>query len=123
MTSPTRLSPAALIWWILWFGITIGLVAIHATIPVAEAEPTAGPLKHLPMVPLLASSGLRWMVLPRITESLRAFPLFVIGLALAEGGSILGLFLVPELRQTYLVLGVIGLAQYLPFFTSRYRSA
>lgn len=112
-----------MVWWILWFGITGGLVAIHATIPVAESEPTTGGLKHLPMVPLLASSGLRWMVLPRITDGLRAFPLFVVGLALAEGGSILGLFLVPDLRQTYLVLGVIGLAQYVPFFSKRYAAS
>ncbi len=123
MTTPPRLAPATPIWWTLWFGITAGLLAIHLTIPVVEAAPTPSPLKHLPMIPLLASSGLRWMVLPRITESLRAFPLFVIGLALAEGGSILGLFLVPDLRQTFLVLGVIGLAQYIPFFTSRYGSS
>ena len=100
-----------------------GLLAIHATIPVAESAPTTGPLKHLPMIPLLASSAIRWVVLPRIIDGWRAFPLFIAGLVLAEAGFLIGLFLVPDLRQTYLVLGVAGLAQYVPFFAARYRKA
>ena len=122
MTTPARKTPPTLVWWVLWFSITAGLVAIHATIPVAEAEATTGPLKHLPMIPLLASSAIRWVVLPRVTEGWRALPLFIVGLILAEAGSLIGLFLVPDLRQTYLVLGVAGLAQYIPFFAARYPS-
>ncbi len=112
-----------IIWWALWFAIAGGLLAIHAIIPVVEMAPTTGPLKHLPMIPLLASSALRWIVLPRISEGFRSLPIYIVGLALAEGGSLLGLFLVPDLRQTYLVLGVAGVTQYIPFFASRYARA
>ncbi len=121
MTTSPRKTPPTIVWWTLWFSITAGLLAIHVTIPVTEAAPTTGPLKHVPMIPLLASSALRWVVLPRITDGWRAFPIFIAGLVLAEAGSLIGLFLVPDLRQTYLVLGVAGLAQYVPFFASRYR--
>jgi hypothetical protein len=120
MSTSEQKSPPKIIWWALWSAIAGGLLAIHAIIPVVAAEPTPSPLKHLPMIPLLASSALRWIVLPRITEGFRALPLFIVGLVLAEGGSLLGLFLVPDLRQTYLVLGVAGVAQYVPFFISRY---
>lgn len=120
LSTPAAKSPPAVIWWALWFGITAGLVAIHVTVPVVDAPPTTGALKHVPMIPLLASSGLRWILLPRVTEGLRALPLFIVGLVLAEAGSLIGLFLVPDLRQTFLVLGVIGLAQYVPFFAARF---
>ena len=120
MTTHPQKSPPKIIWWGLWFAIASGLLGIHAIIPVVEAAPTTGPLKHLPMIPLLASSALRWILLPRISEGYRALPLFIVGLVLAEGGSPLGLFLVPDLRQTYLVLGIAGVAQYAPFFASRY---
>lgn len=122
MTQVNRSGPAPLIWWSLWFGITVGLIAIHGVIPQGETTPTTGALRYLPLLPLLVASAIRWLVLRRMTDGLRAFPLFVLGLAMAEGSSLLGLFIVPELRQTYLALGVLALVQYAPFFASRYRS-
>ncbi len=122
MTRPSRSGPAPLVWWSLWFGITGGLIAIHGVIPPSETPSTTGALRYLPLLPLFVASAIRWLVLRRMTDGLRAFPLFVVGLAMAEGCSLLGLFLVPELRQTYLALGVFTLAQYAPFFVSQYRS-
>jgi len=51
---------------------------------------------------------------------IRAFPVFIIGLALAEGSGLLGIFLVPELSLTYFVLAMLGLVQFIPLFAKGY---
>lgn len=115
------LFPPKLIWWVCWIGILIGLTFIHGAIPTDPATaPTEGALRNLPLIPLLISSALRWVVLPRITRANAAFVVFIVGLALAEAGSVIGLFLVPELRPTYFALGVFGVLQYAPLFLRRF---
>ncbi len=117
-TTPARRAPPLPVWWIVWAANALPLLTVALAIP-SPARPTSPALRYLPLVPLLASSGLRWLVLPRITDGVRAFPLFVIGLALAEGAGILGLLLVPDLRATYVALGLLGVAQYAPTFARR----
>lgn len=77
-------------------------------------------MQAIPLVPVLASAVIRWLVLPRFTEARRAFPIFVVGLALAEGSAILGMFLLPTLRTEFCVLGVMGVAQFIPVFVAKY---
>ncbi len=121
MSIETTKGPPVVIWWIMWAAITIGLVAIYATLAAPlRAEPLQA-LRHLPLLPLLLSSGLRWIVLPRMSDRLRAFPIFIVGLAMAEACGLLGLFLIPEMKQTYFTLSLIGLLQYMPFFAGRYK--
>ena len=49
----------------------------------------------------------------------RAFPMFVIGLALAEGCGLLGIFLGGPYRDDVFLLGVLGLVQFTPWFAHR----
>ena len=62
----------------------------------------------------------RWLVLPRYDEMRRAFAMYVVGLALAEGCGILGIFLGGVYRDDVFALGVLGVLQFMPFFAKAY---
>lgn len=121
ITEPRKTSPI-LVWWIIWVAIVTGVIVIFAVVPPSGSAPELPGLRYLPIGPLMVATAIRWFVLPRFKERGRAFPIFVIGLALAEGGGILGMFLVPELRSTYFVLSLVGLAQFVPLFAARFES-
>ena len=103
--------------WILWFAITSGLVMIYTMIPANG--PGSKQLQFLPILPLAISGFIRWVLLPKATTIAGAMPIFIIGLAMAEGCGLLGIFLTPQLKQTYLVLALMGLMQFAPFWASR----
>ncbi len=113
------------VWWILWAGITGGLVLVyvllgHTAAPVAPELPEF--LPYLIATPLLLSCVVRWLVLPRMTSRLKAFPIFIIGLALAEGSGLLGVFLGGPDRDTLVALAFVGLLQYAPLFVHRFEA-
>jgi len=111
-----------LVWWIMWFGLLSSVLAIHFIIPVVpgrEITP-AGALTYVPLVPLFLGCAVRWLLLPRLGKQEHALAVFLMGLALCEGCAILGIFLVPEMRSTYVVLAVIGVLQFMPVFAGRF---
>lgn len=107
-----------LIWWILWGAILGGLVLLYLFLgrgPVEPVTETGDLLFNLVgLVPLFVSIVIRWLVLPRFTDLKRAFPLFIAGLALAEGCGVLGIFLGGPFRDDLFVLGVLGVLQFVP---------
>jgi hypothetical protein len=112
------------LWWIIWVAALVGLglaylvLARGRTMPVS---PTANPFGNLVgFVPLFVSIIIRWLVLPRYRDLRLAFPLFIIGLALAESCGVLGIFLGGPYRDSLFVLGLLGLGQYMPFFARSY---
>ncbi len=110
-----------LVWWIAWAAVLMGLVVIYLFLgrgPV-KPEPVADKdaLKHLVgLVPLFVSIVIRWLVLPRFDSLQRAFPIYIVGLALAEACGILGIFLGGPFRDDLFVLGVLGVTQFVPIF-------
>jgi hypothetical protein len=111
-----------LVWWIVWAAILAGLVVLYLVFgrgpeQPARAEDTFRNLAG--MAPLFVSIVIRWLVLPRYQDLARALPVFIVGLALAEGCGILGLFLGGPYRDDLFVLGVLGVAQYVPLFAKR----
>lgn len=122
MNPPAAKPPVVLIWWIIWAAIVAGLTALYFTLG-QRPSPTHDDviaIRYLPLAPLALAVVVRWLVLPRFDKRLRAFPIFIIGLALAESCGILGIFLVPDLAATYYVLALFGLLQFAPFFAARY---
>ncbi len=122
MSLPLPKSPAPVIWWIMWIAITAGLIAIYVALRHTAPSTPPAALRYVPLVPFAAAVLVRWFVLPRFTEGARVFPLFIVGLALAESCGVLGIFLTPDLAPTYFVLGLFGLILFAPFFASRYRA-
>jgi hypothetical protein len=109
-----------MVWWIIWAGILFGLVAIYLALgrgPVKPLAPGESPLVGLAGLPaLFISIIIRWLVLPRMNSLTQALPLFVIGLALAEACGLLGIFLGGVYRDDLVLLGVLGIGQFMPFF-------
>lgn len=90
MTAPTPQQKRTL--WMVWTGITVGVLVIFFALR-DPAAPPAGPGKYLAIPPVFLSVLVRFVLLPKITGWQRGWPLFVIGLALAEGTALLGKFL------------------------------
>lgn len=110
------------IWWIVWAAILSGLVILYLALGRGPVKPSPDKdvLKNLVgLIPLFVSIVIRWLVLPRYDDLTRAFPVFLVGLALAESCGILGIFLGGAYRDDLFVLGVLGVAQFVPLFTRR----
>jgi hypothetical protein len=121
MNQEARTPPSPLVWWTIWLALIAGVIVLWKFLGSGANPPATGAIRYLPIGPLAVSSLVRWLVLPRFADRTRAFPVFVVGLALAESCAILGLFLVPDLRDTYVLLGLLGLAQFAPVFASKLR--
>ncbi len=63
---------------------------------------------------LLSSLAIRVLVFPR---SLNKLPVFVIGLALAESISLIGIFEMPYYQDLFVTMSLACILVYLPFFT------
>jgi hypothetical protein len=109
--------------WLVWFAITAGIFVIYFTIGQRPAPPstvTTTPAFALAgLAPLVLSVAVRWLVLPRFTDPQKRFPLFVIGIALAEGCGLLGIFLGGPHKETLFILSLIALAQFFPALLPR----
>jgi hypothetical protein len=120
MFDPKSLKTPVAVWWIIWFAILSSVVAIYTllgqAIPPPDTATTVQALRYLPVLLVMLSAIIRWLLLPRFTQAIKALPIFIVGLSLAEGSGIIGLFLVPELKETYFVLSLIGVFQYVPLF-------
>ena len=113
-----------LVWWVIWGSLLVGLCAIYFLLGRAPAKaPVAGenPLTGLiGLAPLFVSIIIRWLVLPRFSDLARAFPMFIVGLALAESCGLLGIFLGGAYKDDLFLLGILGIGQYVPFFAKGY---
>lgn len=118
MNQPAKypLTPIA---WIIWASICISQLLVYFVVGHVETIRGIEALRFFPVLPLLISSLMRWLVLPRITSKGKALPIFVAGAALADACGIAGGVLAPELKETYLVLSFMGLAQFIPSFALR----
>ena len=118
-----KIKSRLLIWWVIWAAILGGLVVIYLTLGRTKPLPPAtaqDPLQGLiGIVPLFISIVIRWLVLPRSTDPVRAFVLFVVGISLAEGCGLLGIFLGGPYRDSLFLLGVLGITQYVPFYARK----
>lgn len=127
MQAPSGKAPL-LLWWILWFGILGGMLTFRIVLAGQENEADAvegevNALRYLAIGPLAISSLLRWLVLPRLQDRGKALVVYIAGLALAEGSGLLGLFLGGVLRESFFVLGVLGVMQWIPVFARRFSSS
>ena len=107
-----------MIWWIIWFMLIGCVTMIYFQLGRGPLKPAAAnPFADLVgLVPLFVSIVVRWLVLPRYRDGQRAFVVFIIGCALAESCAILGIFLGGPYRDDLFLLGVLGIAQFMPFY-------
>jgi hypothetical protein len=119
-----RVRSPLLVWWVLWGSILASLVIVYLLFGRGPLPPNTAPEKSLTglagLVPLFVSIIIRWLVLPRYRDIGGAFVMFVVGIALAELCGFLGVFLGGPYRDDLFILGLLGIAQYMPFFARQY---
>ncbi|HLP24688.1 MAG TPA: hypothetical protein VK477_03345 [Acidobacteriota bacterium] len=110
-----------LVWWIIWFALLTGVCVLYFVLGRGPMRPAAANPFHnlVGLVPLFVSIVIRWLVLPRYTDGQKAFVVFVLGCALAEACSILGIFLGGPYRDDLFLLGALGIAQFVPLYARR----
>jgi hypothetical protein len=117
-----RLKGQLMVFWIIWAAILSGLIIIYVFLGQKPVKPVVAadlPVNLAGIVPLFISIVIRWLVLPRCAVLMRAFPVFVTGLALAEACGLMGIFLGGPYRDSLFVLGVLGVTSYVPLFAKR----
>ncbi len=120
--TPRSSAARAMLWWILWAGMTAGLVAINYAM---GRMPESGPAVRsvgadlVGIATLLTSCLARWWVLPRVRRVQTAFVLFLVGVALAGDCGLIGIVGGAH-RQELVVLGVAGMIQWMPLFARRF---
>ncbi len=123
--NPDRFSrPAAarlFLWWLLWVVTLVWLVAAGCLLigTRAVAAGQAGLAEAIAAAAFAASCVARWLVLRRLRAIQSAFVLFVVGIALAEACGLVGVLLGAH-RAGFLILGAVGIAQWMPFFARGY---
>jgi len=111
-----------LVLWVIWAADLVALVILYLVLgrsPLPPPNRSDLVVNLVGFVPLFVSIIIRWLVLPRIAGAGRVLGMFVAGLALAEACGILGLFLGGPYRDALWLLGVLGVAQYVPLFANR----
>ena len=118
-----RLKAQILIWWIIWAAVLAGLIAIYFLLgrdsQIPDGKENHSLVGLVGFVPVFVSIVIRWLVLPRARGLSRALPMFIVGLALAEAGGLLGVFMGGAYRDDLFLLGVFGVFQYMPIFARR----
>lgn len=129
MKSPAddaRIRGQILVWWVMWFSLITGLCILYYFLaqPVAaEKQAVATVFDFVGLLPLFASVAIRWFVLPRCTNLQVAFVAFIAGISMAEACGLLAIFLGAAYRDEMFVLGVLGIAQFAPFYARRFAAA
>ncbi len=101
MTTPQENTPQPIIFWIIWFAILSGLLIMQTFagggIP-SGSDQGEGPVlfQTLALVAAAASLIVRFAIIPRLKELQKKLPAMIVGLALAEGIGIIGMFAVPH---------------------------
>ena len=112
-------APPVLVWWVLWFAMTNGLILLRVFL-ANELGEDFGALAFIAVVPLVLSALIRFLLLPRMKTKLKAFPVFIVGLATAEACGLLGVLLGGENRDTLFGAGLVMLLLYIPLFARNY---
>src|SRR5512138_3652789 len=101
MNEPSNRNAPVLVWWLLWGATFAGLPLFYTMLKPVSAEESSATFRFIPLAPFLAAVVVRWLLLPRFHQRTRAFPIFVIGVALSEACALMGIFLAPDLRNLY----------------------
>lgn len=119
-----RPGPPLQVWWAIWLALQSGVVVLYFMLGNNSPEQTmGGPGSMLwlaAVVPIALGTLIRVFVLSRFNTAIQAFPFFVIGIAMAESATFLGIFLFPERKLELFILSLLGMAHFVPFFAKRY---
>jgi hypothetical protein len=117
--------PTVLVFWIIWFAILQGLVAIQFFVGggIPKGVDQGNPPQWVLAVAgglALAALAIRFTWIPRIKSVPRKLPAMIVGLAFSEGIGFLGMFVVgnefPATRLSCLVLAICCIVSLAPVY-------
>lgn len=117
--------PTILVFWIIWFAILQGLVAIQFFVGggIPKGVDQGNPPEWVLAVAgglALAALAIRFTWIPRIESVPKKLPAMIVGLAFSEGIGFLGMFAVgnefPATRQSLLVLAICCIVSLAPVY-------
>ena len=127
MPAPTNQPPPKpIVFWVIWFGIFSGVFIIeHFAAPKRGSdvvESLDAPLLYYVIGIGLGMSSLaiRFAVIPKLKELQAALVTMIVGLALAEGAGIFGMFVVPvqfeSVRSFMLIIAIVCIILQAPIY-------
>ena len=124
MAASTGKPPTAplIVWWVIWVSLLAGVIVIGTQFGDFDSTVSNIPW-FIALPPLFMGMLIRFIVLPRATARRKAFPLFIVGLAMCESTGLLSVFLVTENRPTLLLLSLLGIVIYMPTFVRKIPAA
>jgi hypothetical protein len=111
-------TPPLHIWWIIWGGITAAFFVVLGIFENGGPGEAPSALSFLALAPLAASVVMRFVFLPR-AEPAKKFPLFIVGLALAESGGLLALVFSSPWKTPLAAAAIVMMIVHLPAFIGR----
>jgi hypothetical protein len=116
----------AFVMWIIWFVFLQAAFAYHFILgdgfPSGEnaAEPMAGWLWVLCVVPIVLATMVRWLVIPKLKDQKQMLIALIVGLALTEAPIFFEIFLIgsdyPQNQIAVLMIAVFSLIQFAPIY-------
>ncbi len=116
----------AFVMWIIWFVFLQAAFAYHFIVgdgfPSGEnaAEPMAGWLWVLCVVPIVLATMVRWLVIPKLKDQKQMLIALIVGLALTEAPIFFEIFLIgsdyPQNQIAVLMIAVFSLIQFAPIY-------
>lgn len=122
MSGPARQQiPPEKAWWVIWFALLTSPFVMAMIFKNSGTRAGALPLPWVvALAPFAVGMVIRFVVLPKVTSGTVAFPLFIVGLAMCEMPTHLGIFLFPEVKQELFAATVFGVAVFVPTFIKRF---
>lgn len=120
--SPT---PNAIVFWAIWFAIFNGLFILlffaAGGVPEGKNAGEAPPaLIGISALLVVLAVAIRFLMIPKIKDPVKLLPAMIIGLSLAEGVGIIGMFAVgkefPETRIALFVTSVSAVIAFAPVY-------
>lgn len=114
-----------LVFWIIWGTILVFIpftqVFLGGGFPKGEDfGPPPSEFLTLALATIVASTFIRWYLLPRAPTAQKQLTTMVVGIALAESAQFFQLFLIgrnyPETQTVIFLLSLVGVAQFAPVY-------
>lgn len=132
MTSSSQQQPpVTVVMWIMWFAILNGLFMIAFFAAPRPPEPELRldeanlPFVALSVVSGMISLGIRFMLIPKMSHAQGLLVAMMVGLAIAEGSGIIGMFVVPSEYHTtrlfMLAVAVICILIHAPIYAGKFK--
>jgi len=106
--------------WVIWFALMMGVCVLRFVIVgPSHSTPDESSVWQVMLVPVAIATFLRWNILPRVRSFANLLPVFIVGMALSEAACITGTFVFTPHRDELFLLGVLGMAQFIPIYAKR----